>query len=254
MTALYLHEYAPAGSRLPRPRPRRRPEPRRRALRRLRPLRPRLLRPLHRRAPGQAWPAASIRFGQPGILWASLTLAVLTLPGRHRRDRGGAPRRPGRPADRQPGAGRHQVADPLANRPARRASRHPHGRHPGGLARCRRGRAHPPDGRRLLPPRAAQDARPRSSCTSATTPTSWRPSRRTSTPRRPLLYGTVLVLLVFTFALNLVAIMIRARTRSATPGARSTPKHDRAAPGQNEDLGAKDLTITLRREARREGR
>ncbi len=33
---------------------------------------------------------------------------------------------------------------------------------------------------------------------------------------RPLLYGTVLVLLALTFALNLVAVVLRMRTRAAT--------------------------------------
>jgi phosphate transport system permease protein len=36
---------------------------------------------------------------------------------------------------------------------------------------------------------------------------------------RPLLYGTVLVLLALTFALNLVAIAIRTRTRSRAAAA-----------------------------------
>jgi phosphate transport system permease protein len=35
---------------------------------------------------------------------------------------------------------------------------------------------------------------------------------------RPLLYGTVLVLLLLTFALNFTAILIRARLRAALAG------------------------------------
>ena len=35
---------------------------------------------------------------------------------------------------------------------------------------------------------------------------------------RPLLYGTVLVLLLLTFALNLVAILMRARLRAQLAG------------------------------------
>jgi phosphate transport system permease protein len=36
---------------------------------------------------------------------------------------------------------------------------------------------------------------------------------------RPLLYATVLVLLALTFALNLIAVLIRARTRRRAAGA-----------------------------------
>ena len=53
-----------------------------------------------------------------------------------------------------------------------------------------------------------------SSCTSATTSTCWPPSPDVEATK-PLLYATVLVLLALTFLLNLVAIVLRIRTRRA---------------------------------------
>jgi phosphate transport system permease protein len=80
-TAIYLAEYAPPRSRMARLVRARRAEPRGRALDRVRPLRPRLLRAVHRLAMDDALygPTTPV-WGKPAILWASLTLAVLTLP------------------------------------------------------------------------------------------------------------------------------------------------------------------------------
>ena len=108
LTAVYLHEYAP-------------PRSPRRALVRIAVTNLAgvpsivfglfglgLLHPVRRRrARPRASRRASSTTGQPALLWAALTLAVLTLPVGDRRDRGGAARRPARAPRREPRAGRH---------------------------------------------------------------------------------------------------------------------------------------------------
>jgi phosphate transport system permease protein len=62
-------------------------------------------------------------FGTGGILWAALTLALLTLPAGHRRDRGRLGGRAARQPRRRSGRRRHPMADSLARRAAECISR-----------------------------------------------------------------------------------------------------------------------------------
>ena len=83
LAALYLREYAKQGV-AGAPRAHRRQQPRRRAVDRLRRLRPRVLRLLRRRRASTGCSSRSAlptpTFGTGGILWASLTLGLLTVP------------------------------------------------------------------------------------------------------------------------------------------------------------------------------
>ena len=152
-------------------------------------------------------------FGQPALIWAALTLAVLTLPvvivATEEALR--AIPRETREASLALGATKFQTVFKVVVPQA--LPGHPHRHHPGGQPRRRRGGAHPVHRRGLLPARACPSASPISSWSSATTSTSCRRSRPTSTPPSRILYATVVVLLVLTFVLNAVAVVVRSRMR-----------------------------------------
>ena len=90
-------------------------------------------------------------FGQPALIWAALTLAVLTLPvvivATEEALR--AVPRELREASLALGATKFQTCSTSCCR--RRAAGHPHRHHPGRLPRRGRGGAHPVHRRRLLP-------------------------------------------------------------------------------------------------------
>ena len=77
-------------------------------------------------------------FGTGGVLWASLTLALLTRAGRHRRHRGGARGRTGLDAGGILRLRSEQVADHPPHRPAAGHAGHYDGHDPGDGARRRR--------------------------------------------------------------------------------------------------------------------
>ena len=95
--------------------------------------------------------------------------------------------------------------------------RHPDRHHPGGQPRRGRGGAHPVHGRGLLPAAACPAACRRSSCAGYHVYV-----LSTQSPdvdaTKPILYATVLVLLVLTFALNIAAVVVRARMRRRNAG------------------------------------
>ena len=214
LTAVYLHEYAPSELAAGRGGAGGRGQPGRRALHRLRPLRPGLLHPLRRAAAWTGcWATQELHWGQPGILWASLTLAVLTLPVVIVSTEEALRAVPHGPPHGEPGAGGHPVPDAGAGGAAGRAAGHPHRRRAGGLPRRGRGGAHPLHRRRLLPPRPARQAQLPVHAPGLPHLRAGHAVARTWRPPGPLLYATVLVLLALTFALNLVAVLIRARTR-----------------------------------------
>ena len=157
-------------------------------------------------------------WGQPALIWAALTLALLTLPVvivTTEEALRAVPRERARRRSRSaPPTGRRSVHVVLPQAMP--------GILTGAILAVSRGAGEvAPDHvhrRRLLPAVSADRRRPISSWSSATTSSCWRPSRPTSTRTKPLLYGTVLVLLLLTFLLNLTAILLRSRMRARLAG------------------------------------
>ena len=129
-------------------------QPRRRAVDRLRPLRPRLLRALRRRRDRRRCCGGELVWGQPALLWASLTLAVLTLPVVIVATEEALRAVPRELREASARARRDQARRPSrTGRAARGAAGHPHRRDPRRSPRRRRGRADPLHRRGLLPAR-----------------------------------------------------------------------------------------------------
>ena len=80
-----------------------------------------------------------------------------------------------------------------------------------------------------------------------------RRSRPTWTRRSRMLYATVLVLLALTFALNLAAVVVRARdaARETPRRCRDDHRQDSAEPTPHEDDGARPHHLLRREEGRR---
>ena len=228
VTAVYLTEYARAGRAAAAGRPGGQ-QPRRGAVDRLRHVRARLLRLQRRR---RHRPAASSptrlptpTFGTGGILWASLTLALLTVPVVVVATAEGllsVPRSRSATVARALGATRWQTLRRVVLPAAMPGILT--GADPRRQPRRRRGRAADADrrGQAGAEPAARRHCRrsstsSASSCTSASTSTTSSMQSPNVEAAKPMVYATALVLLVLVVLMNLTAIVIRRRLRRRLP-------------------------------------
>ena len=161
---------------------------------------------LHPDNPAPVW-------GKPAIIWASLTLAVMTLPVVIIATEESLKAIPQGLREASLALGRDQTGNHFSDRFAAGVARHHDRRHSGGEPRGGRSRADTFYRRRVLHGAIC----PRR-CTDQFMDLGYHVFiLSTQSPNmdktKPILYATVLVLLLLTFALNIVAILIRARMR-----------------------------------------
>jgi phosphate transport system permease protein len=154
-----------------------------------------------------------VTWGQPCILWAALTLALLNLPVVIVTTEEALSSVPQHYREASLALGRHALADDLAGGAPAGPSGHPDRRHPGGRSRRGRSGTDPVHGGGLFP---AVPAEPAHRPVHASGLSHVRPGHPIPDvdATRPVMFGTVLVLLALTLLLNLTATLIRARTRS----------------------------------------
>ena len=184
-------------------------------------------------------------FGQPALIWAALTMAVLTLPvvivATEEALR--AVPRELREASLALGATKFQTVMHVVRAAGER--RHPHRHHPGVSA------AAPARWRPSCSPGAAYflPQLPKRLSSQFMSPSYHVYVLATQSPdvdaTKPILYATVLVLLALTFTLNIAAVIVRARGFGAARGCsaeRHTPPACRR-PTRTPKLVVRDLTV-----------